>query len=128
MSKNLHTLLISNALIGLLAGSAMLTACGGTPNTEPETAAEPTPAAEEATPAATEAASAEGDQAAKAAGHACKGMNECKGMGGCAVEGANGCTGHNDCKGAGGCCTLAEKSACPSHDAAPSDEGKSSAG
>jgi hypothetical protein len=33
----------------------------------------------------------------------CKGMNECRGKGGCAVEGKNGCAGKNDCKGQGGC-------------------------
>ena len=35
--------------------------------------------------------------------HACKGMNECKGQGGCAVEGKNSCRGQNECKGQGGC-------------------------
>ena len=32
----------------------------------------------------------------------CKGMNECKGMGGCATD-ANDCRGKNECKGLGGC-------------------------
>lgn len=36
--------------------------------------------------------------------HACKGMNMCKGQGGCA-SGNNGCAGKNDCKGKGGCAT-----------------------
>ena len=32
----------------------------------------------------------------------CKGMNECKGKGGCKTE-VNECAGKNDCKGTGGC-------------------------
>jgi hypothetical protein len=34
--------------------------------------------------------------------HACKGMNSCKGQGGCKT-GNNGCAGKNSCKGNGGC-------------------------
>jgi hypothetical protein len=34
--------------------------------------------------------------------HECKGHNECKGLGGCKA-GANGCKGKNECKGKGGC-------------------------
>jgi hypothetical protein len=30
-------------------------------------------------------------------------MNECKGKGGCAVEGKHQCKGNNECKGQGGC-------------------------
>jgi hypothetical protein len=30
-------------------------------------------------------------------------MNECKGKGGCAVEGKHECKGTNECKGQGGC-------------------------
>jgi hypothetical protein len=36
--------------------------------------------------------------------HGCKGMNSCKGKGGCMTE-ANACAGKNDCKGKGGCAT-----------------------
>ncbi len=39
--------------------------------------------------------------------HACKGMNECKGQGGC-ESGDNGCAGKNSCKGHGGCATSAK--------------------
>ncbi|MEE8077666.1 MAG: hypothetical protein V3T18_01620 [Pseudomonadales bacterium] len=49
--------------------------------------------------------SAEGD-----AKHACKGMNDCKGQGGCesgdggcATTVKHDCKGQNDCKGQGGC-------------------------
>ena len=36
--------------------------------------------------------------------HVCKGMNSCKGKGGCMTD-ANACAGKNDCKGKGGCAT-----------------------
>lgn len=35
--------------------------------------------------------------------HVCKGMNECKGQGGCATSARHECRGQNDCKGQGGC-------------------------
>ncbi len=40
--------------------------------------------------------------------HACKGMNSCKGNGGCKT-GDNGCKGKNSCKGKGGCATDGSK-------------------
>ncbi len=49
-------------------------------------------------------------EASEGARHACKGMNACKGQGGCGSS-ANGCGGKNDCKGQGGCATAA-KHAC----------------
>jgi hypothetical protein len=36
--------------------------------------------------------------------HACKGLNSCKGKGGCSSS-DNGCKGKNSCKGKGGCAT-----------------------
>jgi hypothetical protein len=42
--------------------------------------------------------------------HACKGMNSCKGKGGCKT-GDNGCKGKNSCKGKGGCATDGSKPA-----------------
>jgi hypothetical protein len=54
-------------------------------------------AADQVTGAEVPAASAPGDKAC------CKGLNDCKGKGGCAVAGANECAGHNECKGQGGC-------------------------
>jgi hypothetical protein len=51
-----------------------------------------------ATPAASAAAGPhKGDKAC------CKGLNDCKGKGGCAVPGKHDCAGKNDCKGQGGC-------------------------
>jgi hypothetical protein len=41
---------------------------------------------------------------AKKEKHACKGMNSCKGKGGCSTGDA-GCKGKNTCKGKGGCAT-----------------------
>lgn len=40
--------------------------------------------------------------------HGCKGMNSCKGKGGC-KSGDNGCKGKNSCKGKGGCATDGSK-------------------
>jgi hypothetical protein len=48
-----------------------------------------------------------GGCASDAAKHACKGKNECKGMGGCAAGGS--CAGKNDCKGKGGCAVPVNK-------------------
>jgi hypothetical protein len=41
--------------------------------------------------------------AGSAAKACCKGLNDCKGKGGCAVDGKHECAGKNDCKGKGGC-------------------------
>jgi hypothetical protein len=49
-----------------------------------------------------------GGCASDAAKHSCKGKNQCKGLGGCAVS-ANGCAGKNDCKGKGGCAVPVNK-------------------
>jgi hypothetical protein len=46
---------------------------------------------------------------ASAEKHACKGMNDCAGQGGCA-SGDNKCAGKNTCKGKGGCANV--KHAC----------------
>ena len=40
--------------------------------------------------------------------HACKGLNSCKGQGGCAT-GDGGCAGKNSCKGHGGCAVPMKK-------------------
>jgi hypothetical protein len=42
--------------------------------------------------------------------HACKGMNSCKGKGGCKTA-DNECKGKNSCKGKGGCATDGSKAA-----------------
>ena len=91
-----------------VAGLTSVVACGGS---TPEAAAPEAPAesaeAAEAAPAADGAApaaeGAEGASATAAGKECCKGLNECKGKGGCAVEGKNECKGTNECKGKGGC-------------------------
>ena len=63
-------------------------------------------ASEEATGAAAapaDGAAAEGEAATTDAKACCKAMNECKGKGGCKVEGKHECKGHNECKAQGGC-------------------------
>jgi hypothetical protein len=52
-----------------------------------------------------------GDEAGSEQAACCKGMNECKGKGGCAVAGKNDCQAKNECKGQGGC-----NQHCPSAD------------
>jgi hypothetical protein len=80
-----------------LAG--MLTGCSGSEKaaeTSTENSAEtPVPGATQ-TEAGTPAASAAADK------HDCKGLNSCKGKGGCHSS-DNGCVGKNSCKGKGGC-------------------------
>jgi hypothetical protein len=49
-----------------------------------------------------------GGCASDAAKHSCKGKNECKGLGGCGAS-ANGCAGKNECKGKGGCAVPVNK-------------------
>jgi hypothetical protein len=46
--------------------------------------------------------------------HACKGMNSCKGKGGCKTA-DNDCKGKNSCKGKGGCATDGSKAAASPH-------------
>jgi hypothetical protein len=83
MAFNFSKTIAVAASTGMMLGA--ITACGGS-----------------GTPADAPGAS---DPAAAAAGakECCKGNNECKGKGGCAVEGKNDCAGKNECKSAGGC-------------------------
>ena len=78
--------LLMAALAGLTAGVA----CKGSPPSNESAAAEPL-------------ASASAPIAAGSAKACCKGRNDCKGKGGCAVAGKHDCAGKNDCKGKGGC-------------------------
>jgi hypothetical protein len=54
--------------------------------------------------------------------HCCRGLNECKGKGGCQVKGQHGCQGLNECKGLGGC-----NPHCPAPDSATPAEHKTPA-
>lgn len=97
MKSHFSTAIATAAAAGLMGAVA----CGGSSTPEPETPE--APAAE----APSEAASPPQEHAEKHAvadaKDCCKGMNDCKGKGGCAVEGKNGCQGQNECKGQGGC-------------------------
>ncbi|HVT05310.1 MAG TPA: hypothetical protein VHL58_18250 [Thermoanaerobaculia bacterium] len=48
--------------------------------------------------------------------HVCKGLNSCKGKGGCKT-GDKGCAAKNSCKGKGGCAAKAAKHACKGQNA-----------
>ena len=87
-------LLVPVAVAGMLAG---FTGCTVEKSEEPAKGAAVTTAEKTA-------------DAVSAAKHACKGMNECKGQGGCS-SGDAGCAGKNTCKGLGGCATT-EKHSC----------------
>jgi hypothetical protein len=81
MSRTARTIVISAAMAGLLAGTLGTTGCSSSKD-------------DSATGAA--ASSAATDK------HDCKGLNSCKGKGGCS-QGDQGCKGKNSCKGKGGC-------------------------
>jgi len=78
MTRTARTLIISAAIAGLVAGTTAVTGCSSSPK----------------------AGSSVSDSAANK--HDCKGLNSCKGQGGCKT-GDMGCKGKNDCKGKGGC-------------------------
>jgi hypothetical protein len=77
MTRTVRTLIISAAMTGLLAGTVGVTGCK-----------------------TNSAGSSASDTASSK--HDCKGMNSCKGQGGCNT-GDMGCKGKNSCKGKGGC-------------------------
>jgi hypothetical protein len=88
--KTSHALLAA-AVAGIFAGSGQATTSWSTRST---------------TEAQAQAPGKSDTQAGAIEKHACKGLNSCKGNGGCKVEGKNGCNGHNECKGKGGCATV----------------------
>jgi hypothetical protein len=121
MSTDVRSMLMTTALVGLMAG---LPACGGSAEA-PKPAEPPKVEAAPVTPASTEAATPPADgttttttttttapatdaaavqPAGPPAAHDCKAKNECKGTGGCSA-GDQGCKGKNTCKGKGGCKT-----------------------
>ena len=79
MTRTARTLIISAAMAGLVAGTMVTTGC--------------------ISDSSGSATSASDSQMSK---HDCKGMNSCKGQGGCQT-GDMGCKGKNSCKGKGGC-------------------------
>jgi len=92
MTKNtLKSLLLTAAMTGLMAGA--------TTNLQASTSSNR--GVNSLTRALGVSASFDGQSTDK---HACKGLNSCKGKGGCKT-GDNGCAGKNSCKGKGGCAT-----------------------
>ena len=87
--------LLAMAVTGLLTGS-MASSCSAEKSEAPAATAK-----QDANPAAIALALPD---------HACKGFNDCKGLGGCKT-GDNGCAGKNSCKTKGGCATV-EKHGC----------------
>jgi hypothetical protein len=79
MSRTARTLVISAAMAGLLAGTLVNTGCDKSKDETGVSA--PSTAADK---------------------HDCKGLNSCKGKGGC-TTGDMGCKAKNSCKGKGGC-------------------------
>jgi hypothetical protein len=79
MSRTARTIVISAAMAGLLAGAMTNTGCSS--SKDESGAAAPGAATDK---------------------HDCKGLNSCKGKGGCQT-GDQGCKGKNSCKGKGGC-------------------------
>jgi hypothetical protein len=77
MSRTARTLIISAAMTGLLAGTMATTGC----KKDDTGASAAAPATDK---------------------HDCKGLNSCKGTGGCKTSDM-GCKGKNSCKGKGGC-------------------------
>lgn len=78
MTRTTRTLIVSAAMAGLAAGTIGITGCSSS----------------------NKAGTSASDTAANK--HDCKGLNSCKGQGGCKT-GDMGCKGKNDCKGKGGC-------------------------
>jgi hypothetical protein len=78
ITRTARTLIISAAMAGLVAGTTGITGC----STD------------------SKAGSSASDTATSK--HDCKGLNSCKGQGGCNT-GDMGCKGKNSCKGKGGC-------------------------
>jgi hypothetical protein len=76
---------VTAACLGILAGASGTLACNK--GDAGSTAASPAPSA---------------NAPAAAGKHGCRGMNDCKGQGGCATD-MHGCKGQNACKGQGGC-------------------------
>jgi hypothetical protein len=80
MTRTARTLIISAAMAGLVAGTMATTGCKSSSDSGKAAASSDTSSAK----------------------HDCKGMNSCKGQGGCS-QGDQGCKGKNSCKGKGGC-------------------------
>jgi hypothetical protein len=99
MKVTKSSLVLTAAFTGLLGGTVARAATLANTN---RTGSELTSASSGISPIAGQAAD---DKVEK---HACKGLNSCKGKGGCKAS-DNGCKGKNSCKGKGGCATDGSK-------------------
>ena len=99
MKVSKSSLVLTAAFTGLLGGTV---ARAATLANSTRSSAEVTSASSAISPIAGQAA------ADKVEKHACKGLNSCKGKGGCKAS-DNGCKGKNSCKGKGGCATDGSK-------------------
>jgi hypothetical protein len=90
---------VSGGMQSKLGGSALVAAaaCGLILGACKEKAPSSSGEVQASAPASAASGSHKGDKAC------CKGLNDCKGKGGCAVAGKHDCAGKNDCKGQGGC-------------------------
>jgi hypothetical protein len=79
MTRTAKTLMISAAMAGLVAGSMAISGCSSDNSGKVASSSD-----------------------AAVAKHDCKGLNSCKGQGGCKTSDM-GCKGLNSCKGKGGC-------------------------
>lgn len=79
MTRTARTLIVSAAMAGLIAGTMVTTGCKSSDNSGKTTSSD-----------------------SSMSKHDCKGMNSCKGQGGC-QQSDMGCKGKNSCKGKGGC-------------------------
>jgi hypothetical protein len=94
MKVSKSSLVLTAALTGLLGGTMARAATQASSTSGSEL----TPASSSINSIAGQAAD---DKVEK---HGCKGLNSCKGKGGCKSS-DNGCKGKNSCKGKGGCAT-----------------------
>jgi hypothetical protein len=101
MKVSKSSLVLTAAFTGLLGGTVARVNATTLANTN-RSGAELTSASSGISPIAGQAAD---DKVEK---HACKGLNSCKGKGGCKAS-DNGCKGKNSCKGKGGCATDGSK-------------------
>src|SRR5271157_3304901 len=81
MTRTARTIILSAAMAGLVAGTMATTGCQSSSDNSGKAAA---------------------SSDSTMSKHDCKGMNSCKGQGGCS-QSDNGCKGKNSCKGKGGC-------------------------
>lgn len=91
---------LAAAVAGMLAGSA------GAASAAPDRSTGDKPPRNPAAHACRGLNRCKGQGGCKRSDRGCRGRNSCRGLGGCATV-RHGCTGHNQCRGQGGCYTSA---------------------